>query len=198
MGFEYLSALSDTTDKDAVLQDLMTAFGRDVWNYAFFLTERFDIADDVFQDVFVKVYRNLYSYRGESSVKTWLLTITRNVVKDHWKSAWKRKVLLVAAVVRRETVPSPEKEVISRMEHGDIWKTVLDLPDKLREVLVLHAHHQLSMPEIADLLQLPLSTIKSRLHRARQKVHLAMKNADIEGLAGSRPGTTDPGGRNSR
>jgi hypothetical protein len=67
VGFEYLSALSDTTDKDAVLQDLMNDLGRDVWNYAYFLTGRFDVADDVFQDVFVKVYRNLFSFRGESS-----------------------------------------------------------------------------------------------------------------------------------
>jgi hypothetical protein len=53
--------------QDAVLQDLMNYLGRDVWNYAYFLTGRFDVADDVFQDVFVKVYRNLFSFRGESS-----------------------------------------------------------------------------------------------------------------------------------
>lgn len=178
MGFEYLSALSDTSDKDAVLQDLMNGLGRDVWNYAYFLTGRFDVADDVFQDVFVKVYRNLFSYRGESSVKTWLLSITRNVVKDHWKSAWTRRVLLMSSIPRRETVSSTEKEVISRMEQGHIWKAVLELPDKLREVLVLSAHHQLTVTEISALLRLSEGTVKSRLHRARGKVKLALKDAE--------------------
>lgn len=178
MGFEYLSALSDTSDKDKVLQDLMNGLGPDVWNYAYFLTGRFDVADDVFQDVFVKVYRNMFSYRGESSVKTWLLSITRNVVKDHWKSAWTRKVLLMSSVPRREIVSSTEKEVISRMERGDIWKAVLDLPEKLREVLVLSAHHQLTVPEIAALLKLSEGTIKSRLHRARGKVQYVLQAAE--------------------
>jgi RNA polymerase sigma-70 factor (ECF subfamily) len=178
VGFEYLSALCETSDKDLVLQDLMNDLGRDVWNYAYFLTGSMDVADDVFQDVFVKVYRNLYSYRGESSVKTWLLTITRNVVKDHWKSAWVKRVLLMAVIPRKETVSSTEKEVLSRMERGEIWKAVLDLPDKLREVLVLVAHHQLSIPEIANMLGLSEGTVKSRLHRARGKVQLKLHEAD--------------------
>jgi RNA polymerase sigma-70 factor (ECF subfamily) len=178
VGFEYLSALSETSDKDSVLQDLMNHLGRDVWNYAYFLTGSMDVADDVFQDVFVKVYRNLYSYRGESSVKTWLLTITRNVVKDHWKSAWTRRVLLMSSIPRRETVASTEKEVLARMDRGDIWKAVLDLPDKLREVLVLVAHHQLSIPEIAAMLGLSEGTVKSRLHRARGKVQIKLLEED--------------------
>nr|WP_174819879.1 sigma-70 family RNA polymerase sigma factor [Paenibacillus koleovorans] len=177
--FEYLSALCETTDKDAILQDLIRHFGRDVWNYAYFLTGRMEVADDVFQDVFVKVYRNLYNYRGDSTVKTWLLAITRNVVKDHWKSAWTRRVLLMGALTRRhETVSSTEKEVLSRMESGDIWKAVLELPDKLKEVMVLYAHHQLTVPEIADLLRLREGTVKSRLHRARGKIQFKLDQAE--------------------
>lgn len=80
-------------DKNVILEDLMVAYGEDVWNYAFFLTRQSELSDDITQDVFVRVYERLFSYRGEASVKTWLLTITRNLVRDHWRSAWFRKVM---------------------------------------------------------------------------------------------------------
>lgn len=175
MGLEYLSTLSDSTDRNIILRDLMERYGNDVWNYAFFLTSRFDQADDIFQDVFIKVYRSMFSFRGESSVKTWLLAITRNVAKDHRKSAWARRVLLKATIRRSETASSTEKEVLSRMANGDVWKAVMDLPEKLREALLLYAHHQLTVPEIASLLNLSQGTVKSRLHRARAKVPILLK-----------------------
>ncbi|MDF2657631.1 MAG: polymerase sigma70 factor [Paenibacillus sp.] len=175
VGLDYLSTLSDSTDKNVILRDLMERYGNDVWNYAFFLTSRFDQADDIFQDVFIKVYRSMFSFRGESSVKTWLLAITRNVAKDHRKSAWARRVLLMATIRRSETASSTEKEVLSRMVSGDVWKAVMDLPEKLREVLLLYAHHQLTVPEIASMLNISQGTVKSRLHRARAKVPLLLK-----------------------
>lgn len=175
MGLEYLESLSDSTDKNAILSDLMERYGNDVWNYAYFLTSRFDTADDIFQDVFIKVYHSMFSFRGEASVKTWLLAITRNVVKDHRKTAWARRVFLTATVRRNDTVASTEKEVLSRMASGHIWKAVMDLPEKLREALLLFAHHQLTIPEIASLLNISPGTVKSRLHRARMKVPAMLK-----------------------
>ncbi|MFD0675938.1 MULTISPECIES: RNA polymerase sigma factor [unclassified Paenibacillus] len=170
MAFEYLKSISEGMDKNAVLEELMLAYGEDVWNYAFFLTRRSELADDITQDVFIKVYERLYSFRGEASVKTWLLTITRNLVRDHWRSAWFRRVIPFGQPVREESTPSAETEVMSQLVSEEVWLVVLALPRKLREVLLLHAHHQLSYIEIARLLSLSEGTIKSRLHRARVKV----------------------------
>ncbi|UUZ81614.1 hypothetical protein LJK88_44540 [Paenibacillus sp. P26] len=69
--FEYLKYLSESSDKKAILEELMTAYGKDVWNYAYSITRKWDQADDITQEVFIKVYRNLYTFRSESSVKTW-------------------------------------------------------------------------------------------------------------------------------
>ncbi|NOU94939.1 sigma-70 family RNA polymerase sigma factor [Paenibacillus sp. LMG 31456] len=172
MAFEYLKSISEGMDKNVVLEELMLAYGEDVWNYAFFLTRRSELADDITQDVFVKVYERLYSFRGEASVKTWLLTITRNLVRDHWRSAWFRRVIPFGQPVRAESTPTPsaETEVMNQLVTDEVWRVVLALPNKLREVLLLHAHHQLSYIEIARLLSLSEGTIKSRLHRARVKV----------------------------
>ncbi|MFC3801740.1 sigma factor [Cohnella sp. GCM10012308] len=61
------------------LRELMRLYGSEVWNLAFVLTKRRDLADDVSQDVFFAAYRKIDTFRGASSVRTWLLSITRNV-----------------------------------------------------------------------------------------------------------------------
>lgn len=169
-GYEYLKYMTETTDKRAILKDLMDQYGNDVWNYAFSLTHKWEQADDITQDVFLKAYRHLHTFRCESSIKTWLLAITRNAVKDLRKSAFFRKVTLVDLIPFREVHPSAEHEAIENQAVSDIWKKVLQLPVKYREVLILYGHHQLSMKEIAELLDVSIGTVKSRLHHARMKV----------------------------
>jgi len=168
--FEYLRYISETTDQKAILRELMTAYGDDVWNYAFSICRRADLADDITQDVFLKVYRKLTSFRGESSVKTWLLTITRHTALDYKRSAFWRKVTLVDMVAPQGSHRSAEYEALEQMAVNEIWELVLSMPQKYREVLILFAHYQLSMKEIADILDLSVGTVKSRLHHARMNI----------------------------
>lgn len=171
--FEYLKHLSESSDQKAILHELMTAYGKDVWNYAYSMTRKQDQADDITQEVFIKVYRNLYTFRCESSVKTWLLAITRNMTLDYRRSAFYRKVTLVDFLTsfgEQAATSQPEKEVVERMTINDMWDMVLKLPAKYREVLILYAHHQLSMKEIAEVLGVSEGTVKSRLFHARNKI----------------------------
>lgn len=75
------------------IRDLMVRYGEDVRNYAYFLTRRHDWADDIAQEVFVKAYRNIGSFRGESSIKTWLLRIARNTAYSYRKLAFFRRTV---------------------------------------------------------------------------------------------------------
>lgn len=159
------------------LQEWMTAYGQDVWNFVYCMTRKWELADDITQEVFLKAYRHMHSFRREASVKTWLLTIARNTVRDYMKSAFMRRVTLVDWVQNRETHPSAEDESFEQMAVSRIWKQVLELPVKYREVLILFAHYQLSMKEIARLLGTREGTVKSRLHQARLKV-LQIKERD--------------------
>jgi RNA polymerase sigma-70 factor (ECF subfamily) len=170
--FDYLKHVTDGLDRHAVLDELMHAYGKDVWNFAFFMTHRRELADDITQDVFVKVFEHLYDFRGQSSVKTWLLAITRNTARDVLRSAWIRRVTLMP-VSRQETQshPSAERETIDKLMTEQVWAVVLKLPRKLREVLLLTSHHGLAMKEIADMLGVSIGTVKSRLHRARAAVN---------------------------
>ncbi|WP_235886276.1 sigma-70 family RNA polymerase sigma factor [Paenibacillus cymbidii] len=170
MEFDYLKHLSGDFDKRRIVGDLMDAYGRDVWNFAFSLVCKPELADDMMQEAFMRAFRNLGTFRGESTVKSWLLSITRNAVYDHLRSAYIRKVMLVGFIADRGVAPSAEAEAIRHWAANDVWAKVLALPVKLREVLVLTAHHQLSVEEIAGVLGVAEGTVKSRLHRARKRI----------------------------
>ncbi|REK69454.1 RNA polymerase sigma factor [Paenibacillus paeoniae] len=171
MDFTYLNTLAGGYDREQVLHDLIHAYRHDVWDYAFSITRSVDLSDDIAQDVFLKVYEKLHTFRGEASIKSWLLRITRNVSFNRMKSGFFRRVLLMGEM--REAgagAPSAEKQAMDRLQTSEAWQLVLGLPVKQREVLVLHAHHELTQEEIAKLLHLPLGTVKSRLHHARLKL----------------------------
>ncbi|UUZ92248.1 sigma-70 family RNA polymerase sigma factor [Paenibacillus sp. P25] len=168
--FEYLKYLSESSDKKAILEELMTAYGKDVWNYAYSITRKWDQADDITQEVFIKVYRNLYTFRSESSVKTWSLAITRNTTLDFKRAAFYRKVTLLDFIAPSGEQKSTEQEVIDKFAVNDMWRMVLKPPVKYREVLILYAHYQLSMKEMAQILNVTEGTVKSRLFHARNKI----------------------------
>jgi RNA polymerase sigma-70 factor (ECF subfamily) len=171
LSFDYLATITDGLERDRALTDLMDAYGKDVWNYAFFMTLRADMADDIMQDVFIKVYEKLSTFRGESSVRTWLLAITRNIVRDYQRSSWLRRVSLVERLLPKHTSPSAENEVLDALAIEEVWKEVFGLPKKLRETLLLYAHHQLPISEIACLLDISEGTVKSRMYRARAQIN---------------------------
>jgi RNA polymerase sigma-70 factor (ECF subfamily) len=179
--FSYLGAISEGLNKDQVLTDLMSEYGKDVWKYALFLTLNPNLADDIMQEVFIKVYEKMYSFRGQASVKTWLFTITRNVTRDHWKSAWSRKIVLLGSrpSLASSRLRSAEQEVLSQLEEQHIWRHVLELPSKLREILLLHIHHELTLAELAEILHISEGTVKSRLHRARSKMNKRLNESEV-------------------
>lgn len=176
----YLKYLAETQDKDYILQDLMANYGNDVWNFAYFLTRSSDAADDLSQDVFLAVYDRVCSFRGECTVKSWILTITRNKSLNYLKKQLILKILPVKSFTRRGTVQSAESQLFDRMETKRIWSAVIQLPRKFREVVILDAHYALTAKEIAELLGISQGTVKSRLHRARMKITAILKT-DNEG-----------------
>ncbi|WNQ10885.1 sigma-70 family RNA polymerase sigma factor [Paenibacillus aurantius] len=165
----YLAQAPDH-DKDAILEELMNSYGNDVWNFAYFLTRRPDMADDLSQEVFLSVYHNLFRFRGDCSIKSWLLTITRNKVLKVKRSAFLRKVILVDYVIPGGHTRSAEAEMFDRADTRHIWQAVMQIPLRFREILLLHVHYQLNGKEMAELLGIPEATVKTRLYRARRKL----------------------------
>lgn len=157
------------------LREMMETYGSDVWHYAFFLTRSREQANDISQEVFLKAYRNIGKYRGNATLKTWLLTITRNTAFSWRRSSfWHRFTPLGSSQTPGQAL-SAEKEAISHQYVNRIWELIMELPDKHREVLVLEIQQGLSTTEMALLLGVAEGTVKSRLSRARDKMKKALE-----------------------
>ncbi|GIP38141.1 RNA polymerase sigma factor [Paenibacillus sp. J31TS4] len=152
----------------AVIEDLTLTYWNDVWNYAYLITKDYSLSSDIAQDVFVKAFQSLHTFRGEASVKTWLLRIARNTAYTEQRSAFFRRVILSPSVRFGGSAPSAEAEYMEQELASEVWKYAMALPRHYREVLILDARHELSIGEIASLLNVSEGTVKSRLHRARR------------------------------
>ncbi|MBJ6362372.1 RNA polymerase sigma factor [Paenibacillus sp. GCM10012307] len=159
-----------TSIDEGMLREVMEQYGEDVWNYAYFLTSKHDWADDIAQEVFIKVYKHIGGFRREASLKTWLLKLTRNTAFSYKRLAFFRKMSPVALESVVRVGPSAETEYWQRDFADAIWGHVLCLPVKFREALILSAHYEMSHDEIAEALGISPGTVKSRLHRARRKL----------------------------
>ncbi|MFX3648693.1 MAG: RNA polymerase sigma factor [Paenibacillus sp.] len=183
MDYQFL-AQAQTID-NYTLCSMMDDYGNDVWNYAYFLTKSAEQADELSQEVFIRVYSGIAQYRGECSLKTWLLTITRNTTFTYRKSRFFRSSLwgeTLSMETEREhsgqrvmiqektSHPSAEMEVIRKEHVHEIWDIVLALPRKFREILLLNLKYELTTSEIAEMLKISSGTVKSRLSRGKDKV----------------------------
>lgn len=167
--FQYLANM-DRMDK-MELHHLMTVYGDEVRRYAFAITKSREQAKDIAQEVFIKVFRSVDSFKGQSSIKTWLFTITRNLAINEMKSSYMRRIVLFGLVKPLKNEQSAEMDYLKGQSVREIRDIIMSLSFKLREVLILTLEHELTMLEIAKLLNVSEGTIKSRLHRARKIVN---------------------------
>ena len=133
-----------------------------MYNLALRMLGRSEDARDAAQDAFVSCYRNLSKFRGDAAFSTWLHRIAVNACYDVLRR--RRDVLGL------DEAPEPPPAA----DHGDAVTTSVDvrrallaIPDEFRTVLVLHDIQDLGYDEIARILEVPVGTVKSRLHRAR-------------------------------
>lgn len=160
--------ISHHLNREEKLKWLMKEYGNDVIRMAYIYMKNKQSAEDIAQDVFLKCYEKMDTFRNESSYKTWILRITVNRCKDVLKS-WSYKNLYITDLVKlnhsqKEYEPSVEDE------NELISKQVIALPIKLREVIILFYYQEFSIEEISEMLNTNPNTIKTRLHRARLKL----------------------------
>jgi RNA polymerase sigma-70 factor (ECF subfamily) len=150
------------------LEEWMQLYGTDVINMAYSYVKNYHQAQDIAQDVFLKAFQKRDTFRGDSSVKTWLLSITVNRCKDFLRSWSVRHEVKDEKILTRElSSNSTEDEVIARLERDSVWKIIVELPPKYREVVVLYYLRGFSGQEIAQVLNTSEQNVRTRLHRGR-------------------------------
>jgi RNA polymerase sigma-70 factor (ECF subfamily) len=132
------------------------------------------LADDLAQEVFIRAYRGLVGFEGRSSFATWIYRITYNVYLNH-----KTRGRTFAALPRdyESDAPAPDDAMSPRRSdlRRDLSAAVATLPERYRAVVVLYYLEELSYPEIAEILEVPLGTVKTHLHRAKRLLRDKMR-----------------------
>lgn len=152
------------------LESLMRTYGNDVLRTAYLYVKDIHLAEDIFQEVFLKVNSRYDSFRGESSLKTWLLQITINTCKDYLKSAWNKKVETTDEFKTQQVVEEGYEKIEKKEDNQVVKNAVMELPDKYKEVVLCVYYQEMSIEEAANVLHIASGTVKSRLNRARQKI----------------------------
>ena len=152
---------------DYEFEVVFDTFKNDVYRLVYSYTKnRFD-ADDITQIVFIKLYNNFQNFSDADHVKKWLIVVAINECKNHFSSAWHRKIFPL----------SEKEEEIYRVNSPNdvVLEAVLSLPKKYRLVIHLYYYEDYKVKEIASILKEKETTIQTRLARARTILKKALK-----------------------
>jgi RNA polymerase sigma-70 factor, ECF subfamily len=163
------------------IDELVRIHRSSVLRHAWWLLKDRDLAESVTQDCFLRAFKARDLYRGQCSVRTWLLTIATNLVRDTTRSRGFRfwKHVSSAAVDVHELggrlacrQKTAEANLLMREKLRHVWATVDGLPGRQRTVFLLRFVEEMAVSEIADSTGLNLSTVKSLLYRALRTVRV--------------------------
>jgi RNA polymerase sigma-70 factor, ECF subfamily len=161
----------------AAFDRIVRKYERSVFNTAYRLSGSHDDAADIAQEAFVRAWNNLKSFRGDAAFSTWLYRIVTNVFLDDRKKKRNRQTrsldeemdLDESSVQRQYEDPSPGPQELAEGDERRrlLQQAILSLPENQRAMVVMYHTQGLAYEEIAEILDLPMGTVKSRLNRAR-------------------------------
>lgn len=150
------------------IEKLIDTYSDYLYRIAFIYTKDRLTAEEVVQDVFINYYHKSVQFEQKASIKTYLVKMTINRSYDYLRS-WKNKKTVITQFFQQHE-KDVEQIYVEKELQGEITAAVLTLPVKDREVLLLYYYEEMTVFEIAELLELAVSTVKSRLQRARAKL----------------------------
>lgn len=157
--------------------ELVSRYEKRVFNFALRVTGNYHDAWDVAQEAFVRVFNSIQTFRGDAVFTTWVYRIVTNVYLDERKKSKSHRLTSLDeyieldenAVARQieDEGPLPEEIVENKERDRVVQRAIASLPDYQRVIVTLYHVQHRSYEEIAEILQLPIGTVKSRLNRAR-------------------------------
>jgi RNA polymerase sigma-70 factor (ECF subfamily) len=184
---EELVALATAGDVDSFNQ-LVARWERPIFALAYRTLGREDDARDVVQDAFLRAYRGLRGFKGEAKFSSWLYRITLNLCRD-WIRRERRAPLVQVpegtdAVDLADSQAAPTEsveELVARREMSEaVSKAMAELPEEQRTAILLKEYHGLTFQEIADQLNCPLSTVKTRLYQGLSVLRRRLERQQAE------------------
>lgn len=151
---------------DADELDTISRYSDMVYRMAYSMLKHKQDAEDIHQEVFLKYLRKKPVFENGEHEKAWFLRVTVNFCKNHWKTAWKQRVVSLGEKDLAETAEEETDELI---------EVVKRLPQKYRAVIHLFYYEEMSVEEISGVLGIKPSTVRTQLTRAREKLKELLK-----------------------
>ncbi len=169
---------------------------RKVFNVAYKFVGKHDEAEDLAQEIFLKIFKSLDTFDRRANFQTWLISISRNLCIDHYRSVRKERETIDRGVDANQLTPAAaDPGPIATLEHRDrvalLRQALAALPETLRTAVIMRDIQEMSYQEIATRLKLPEGTVKSRINRGRTE--LARQVRKISGYDYSASGTSSDG-----
>nr|WGD59169.1 RNA polymerase sigma factor [Bacillus subtilis] len=163
------------------IEDLYRQYYQEILNYLFRRTHHLETAKDLAQDTFVKALNGLASFRGHSSIRTWLYTIAHHTFINYTAGMSNTNLLISKNEgVTQTTYEQPEQYLSRTVKSETLRQELLKLKDQHQSVLILREFQELSYEEIAEILGWSLSKVKTTLHRARLELKKNMTKSREE------------------
>lgn len=165
-------------------EQLVEEHGDSVLQLAYLYLKDRDLAEDVFQEVFTRVYTRHASFRGESSPRTWICRITINLCRDKLRSWAIRRVMVAGEeliALLAPPAPNVEDEILAEADRAALLEAIMQLPVAFREVVLLYYYEEMETAEVAAALGLSAGTVRSRLFRARARLRAMLEEGGSGG-----------------
>jgi len=149
---------------------LVSLYGRRIYYAAYSFLHNVDDAADIVQEVFLRAYKNIGSFDTKRPFYPWLYRIARNLCINTLKRASRRDRELPAEELIASNMPDPAREALMHEELAELHGALAQLNEKQREIIELKIFQDCSYAEMAEILDIPIGTVMSRLYSARMKL----------------------------
>jgi len=159
----------------AAWESIVRQYWRKVFNIAYKFVGKHDEAEDLAQDIFLRIFKSLDTFDRRANFQTWLISVSRNLCIDHYRSIRKERESIDRNVDASElALVSHDPGPIAALEQRDrvvlLRQALAQLPETLRTAVLMRDIREMSYQEIADTLHLPEGTVKSRINRGRTEL----------------------------
>lgn len=169
---------------------LVERYQRPLYNFLLRSLRNGSLAEEYFQELFLRCFRGLPEFHPEmpgANFRAWLYRIAVHLIRDELRKPQFRRALELEMELgldaEANAAPSPENQASWAQQRARVRQAVTALPDLPREVIVLNLYQGLSYPEMAAVLEIPLGTVKSRMHAALEKLRLVLVDDGDEAAA---------------
>lgn len=162
-------------------EQLILQYEKRIYNYCYRMTNSQEDAEDLAQEIFIKVYKNLKSFKGNSKFSTWIYRIAYNTCIDKYR---KKEVATVSLTLNSDEEekeidlpsndPLPEERIVSREEYDVVCECISELKPEYKNAVILRDIQNYTYDEIAEILNIPLGTVKSHISRGRASLRDAL------------------------